>query len=341
MKKMGVREFTVVIIAILIIVSALVMIFGKDVFYTPSEKPGGFVIRDIDLKPVKVTTSTAVFSVGVYLDHYGGNSSNSSLIIKVLDTDTGLLMQEVSMLIPEVEGEKTIEVNNNISVKREGGYEIKVLVFDRDRMVESGSVVINGLEALTPEKREVGVKIRDADFIIRDVMDGKANVEIGVYVENIMDSVSPALRMMVKAVQAESNIVADSTWIDVGSINPESLVIKKATVSVPESYNYMIEITLWNGDVVVEKFTKVLALAPSEVIPEESKVKPVNLEVTKFIRPTPAPVPAREAQETYSTGIGGFGNAPGYASPKTPGFTAISVAGVILLMMLFRRRYNG
>ncbi len=340
MKKSGLKWFTTGIIMALILISALIIIFGEDVFYTPSEKPGGFVIRDIDLKPVKVTTSTAVFSVGVYLDHYGGNSSNSSLIIKVLDTDTGLLMQEVPMPIPEVEGEKTIEVRNNISVKREGGYEIKVLVFDRDRIVESGSVVINGLEALTPEKREVGVKIRDADFGIRDVSGGKVSVEVGVYVENIMDSASPALRMMVKAVQAESNIVADSTWIDVGPINPESLVIKKATVSVPESYNYMIEVTLWNGDVVVDKFSKVLALAPSEVIPEESKVKPINLEVTKFIKPTPATAPAREAQKTYPTGIGGFGSAPG-VSPKTPGFTAISVAGVILLMMLIRRRYNG
>ena len=207
---------------------------------------------------MKVTASTATFSVAVYLDHYGGNSSNSTLVIKVIDSDTGLLMEEVLSPIPEVEGEKTVKITNKISVTREGGYEIKLIVFDRDRMMESGSVFINGLEALTPEIRDVGVRIRDIDFLIRNVSEGKVKVETDIYVENTRDSSSPELKILVKAVQAESNIVADSVWINASSLRPESTAIRKAVITVPESYNYVIEAVFWNGDVMVDRYKRFL-----------------------------------------------------------------------------------
>ena len=49
MKNTGIREITLIIIGILIVVSALILILGEDVVYTPPKEPGSFKIRDVDL----------------------------------------------------------------------------------------------------------------------------------------------------------------------------------------------------------------------------------------------------------------------------------------------------
>jgi hypothetical protein len=334
--RLRAREVFLIIIILLIILTLLPFLLGEDVTYKPIIKePSRFIIRDVDLKPLKVTTSRVTFAAILLIDHYGNTSDDATLILKVIDRETGLLENEVTKELPVVTGEKTIEVSQEISVKREGGYEIKSIIMDRGKIVESGSVYIGGLEALVPEIRNVGLKVTEMDFSIENITGDTITVTVSLYLENIKDEPSPNLSILIKARQAESNLIADSVWISSGVVKPESTVVKSGTIYVPEGYNYVIEALIWNGDILIGEYNKALTLAPTKAIPEGIEVQPINIEVSKFIRPTPIPSPVPPPESI------GFKSEMEYGPtlvPKTPGFTGVVTVGAIIMILLMGRR---
>jgi len=90
--------------------------------------------------------------------------------------------------------------------------------------------------------------------------------------------------MIVKARQAESNLLADKRSSETGVIAGEATSVKSVQLDVPEDYNYMMVVELWKGDVLVNTWEKALMLAPTKTVPKESVEKKMNIEVSKFLR---------------------------------------------------------
>ncbi|MCZ7391867.1 MAG: PGF-CTERM sorting domain-containing protein, partial [Candidatus Methanoperedens sp.] len=205
---------------------------------------------------------------------------------------------------------------------------------DNGSISDSGSVSIRGLNALTPESKRSGVVLSNIDFTVSNVSAGRVSIKSDIYLENKGQDASENLKMIVKAREAASNLLADKTGTDTGVIASEATAVKSVQLVVPDGYNYMVVVELWRGDTMINSWEKPVLLAPTKTVPKESTEKNVNIEVSKFVRE--AGVQGIQPGMVYpmATAI-----PAAYAgAPKTPGFETFAAVSALLIVFVLRRR---
>lgn len=327
----------IVLASILILAFAIVIIKGDVVLESGYKSPpsvSSLSILDVDVKPVEVTSAMIEANVTAYINHRGDKTKNATMLIRAISSDTRLLETQVSAPIPETESEKTLSISTNIKVERTGGYELNILLFDNGSIRDSGSVNIQGLNALTPQSKRSGVVLSNIDFTVGSVSAGKVSIKSDIYLENKGTEASENLTMTVKAREATSNLLADKVGTETGMIASEATAVKSVQVVVPEGYNYMVVVELWKGDTLINTWEKPVLLAPTKTVPKESVEKKVNIEVSKFVREGAPDVSEKEGKY-YPAAT----PAPAYAGmPKEPGFETLVAISVLLVVFTLRRR---
>ncbi|VVB88592.1 Uncharacterised protein [uncultured archaeon] len=318
------------IVAVILVVSLAIVLINsdslvKESIYKPS---ASFSIREVDVKPVEVTSSLVQVNVTTFIYHGEGEANNASMLIRAINSNTGLLETEVSAPIPESDGDKTVTASANLKVDRNGNYDLKILLYDNGTIRDSGSVRISGLNALTPAIKNIGVAVNNIDFVVTGTSAGRATIRSDIYLDNKEASPSGNMNMIVKARQADSNLLADKRSSETGVIAGEATAVRSVQLDMPDSYNYMIVVELWNGDVLVNTWEKALMLAPTKMVPKESVEKNMNIEVSKFVREDGAPVPTMTIAPSYAV------------TPKMqqPGFEAIAAIVALITVIALRRR---
>ncbi|NJD52795.1 MAG: hypothetical protein FIB07_08010 [Candidatus Methanoperedens sp.] len=324
-----------IILASMLILSFAIVLINKDVLQkdTPWIPPSSVSIRDVDVKPVEVTSARIELNVTAYINHNGGKTRNASMLIKAINSDTRLLETQVSAPIPETESdiEKTLSVSTSLNVERNGGYELNILLYDNGTIRDSGTVSIRGLNALTPESKRSGVTLNNIDFTVGGVSAGKVSIKSDIYLENRGPDISENLKMTVKAREATSNLIADKTNAETGAIVNETTAVRSVQLVVPDEYNYMVVVELWRGDTMINTWEKPVLLAPTKTVPKESVEKKTNIEVSKFVRESADG--QREEGKPYPT------PAPAYSeAPKEPGFEIFAAISALLVVFILRRR---
>ncbi len=316
-----------VILASILIISFALILVDKDVLISEPENPAFLSIREVDVSPVDVTSAQIEVNVTAYMDHFGGRTKNATMLIRAIGSDTGLQATQVSAPI-DAEGsvtQKTLVVSQKLKVDRNGGYDLKILLFDNGTIRDSGSVGIRGLSAITPFSRRSGIVLNNIDFTVGSVSAGKVSIKSDIYLENRGPEASENLKMIVKAREAASNLQADKTDTETGVIAIEAMAVKSVQLMVPDEYNYMVVVELWREDVLVNTWEKPVLLAPSKTVPKESVEKKVDIEVSKFVREGVKPMEAGapSMQETRKT---------------EPGFEIFAALSALLIAVILLRR---
>ncbi len=330
-----------IILASLLILSFAIVIIKSDVLQKPPEPwvpPSNLNIREVDVKPVMVTSSQIEVNITEYINHAGSKTRNATMLLRAISSDTKLLETQVSAPIPETgsELEKTLAISTNLNLERNGGYELNILLFDNGSIRDSGSVSIRGLNALTPMSKRSGVILNNIDFTVSGVSTGKVSIKSDIYLENKGPEASENLKMTVKAREAASNLLADKTGTETGVIANETTAVKSVELVVPEGYNYMVVVELWRGDTLINSWEKPVLLAPTKTVPKESIEKTMNIEVSKFVREG---VTAGAAMETEGRYYPAATPSPAYAgAPKEPGFEIFAAISALLVVFTLRRR---
>ncbi len=331
---------TALLASMLILSFAIILIKG-DVLTPeppPNIPPSSLSIRDVDVKPIEVTSALIEVNVTAYINHNGGKTQNASMLIRAISGDTGLLDTQISAPIPQIESdtEKTLAISTNLTIERNSGNEnLNILLFDNGTIIDSGSVSISGLNALTPESKRSGVTLSNIDFTVSNVSSGKVSIVSDIYFENKGADASENLKVIVKAREAASNLLADKTGTETGAIASEATAVKSVQLVVPDEYNYMVVVELWRGDTLINSWEKPVLLAPTQTVPVGSTEKNVNIEVSKFQReggqgmpPGAYPYPmATQAVMPYPP-----------ATKATPGFEVFAAVSALLIVFVLRRR---
>lgn len=328
-----------IILASVVILSFAIVQINKDVLQKetpPWIPPSSVSIREVDVKPVEVTSARIEVNVTAYINHNGGKTRNASMLIRAINSDTRLLETQVSAPIPETDSdiEKTLPVSTNLNVERNGGYELNILLFDNGSIRDSGTVNIRGLNALTPESKRSGVTLNNIDFTVGGVSAGKVSIKSDIYLENKGPDVSENLKMTVKAREATSNLIADKTNAETGAIVNETTVVRSVQLVVPDEYNYMVVVELWRGDTMINTWEKPVLLAPTKTVPRESVEKKENIEVSKFVREAGTPAPGAIRQDSGGYQQGAVPTQP----PQEPGFEIFAAISALLVVFILRRR---
>ena len=331
------RIYAILLVSILI-VSLLILAIGRDVIFTKQQEykpPSYLTIRDVDVKPLDVTDSFVDMNISAYLNHVGGKSNNASMIIRAINRDAGLLISQGYTSIPEIEFDKTIMVYQNLRIDRDKNYELRIFLFDNGSVTDSGTINIQGLSILTPKSKDNKIVMKNIDFIVSGVDTSKVAINPDIYLENTGPEISKNLKLVVKAREADSNLLADKTTSQTGEIKSEATIIKTVQLKVPDKYNYMVVVELWNDDILTNSWERSVLLAPTKTLPKESQEKKVNIEVSKFVREgqiEQKPVPTSTPPE-YTV--------PSMGKQQASGFDIlIGIIAVLGLVFIMRNKYG-
>ncbi|MEA1894959.1 MAG: hypothetical protein U9N36_07135 [Euryarchaeota archaeon] len=283
-------------------------------------------ITDLDISAERVTSTSVLLNVTTYIENNGnGESGEVKLILKAFDSTSGLLVSETTTPAGRINKDKTIPVAQLISVEREGGYRIDVVLFEDENRLRQRSVQIYGIGDQTPNINDIGIRIQEMDFLVENVTDSRVMIGVDIYLTNEGDYPSKDLPMLVKAREVDAGLLADKVWVTTGSVEKEKTIIRSCKIAVPDSYNYVVEALIWKNDTIVERGEGVVQLNPKRTIPKDEEIVSDEIRVRDFM-PTPAIVERSELMD--------YGSAGGAAEKKTPGFTS-AMTGVTVMIAIF------
>ena len=282
-------------------------------------------IAETDISPERVTSTDVLLNVTTYVENRGdGESGDAKLILKAFDSASGLLVGVTTTSAGSIDKDKTLPVSQLISVEREGGYRIDVVLFEDDKRLRRQSLQISGIGDLTPNIHDIGIKVQEMDFLVENVTDSRVVIGVDLYLTNEGDSTSEDLPMLVKAREVDAGLLADKIWITTGSIKKETTIIRSCDIAVPDGYNYIVEALIWKNDTIVERGEGVVQLNPTRTIPKDEEIISDKIRVDDFMT---------ESEARDHGGVTG-------GMEKAPGFTSMLAAITIMVAVLthVRRR---
>lgn len=280
-------------------------------------------IADIDISPERVTSANVLLNVTTYIENRGDRSGDARLLLKAFDLESGLLVDQETVTVGSILKRKTKSESQVVKVDRDGGYRIEVVLFEDEQRVDQRTVRISGIGELTPNAYDIGLRIPEMDFLVKNVTGSKVTIGVDLYLTNEGDITSEDFQVLIKAREMDAGLLADKTWISTGVIKKESTVIRSADIVVPDDYNYIVEALIWKNDTIVERGQGVVQLNPRRTIPEKEKVVSEDIDVEDFMVP----------EEAYESGR--------LKGAATPGFTVLMLLmALILTTLIMKRRYN-
>ena len=318
----------IAVVVLFVTVGVALLVPGFVAEPDPDEPPARLDVTETTLQTGEVTGETATFDVTAFLTHRGGTATNVSVVVRAVD-DSGVVADTTRADRQGLEGGGEHEIPVSVTVPREGGYEVRTILYvDGDR-VDVARASIGGVEALTPPHARTNVAFeqfaqRDAvEYTIESVENDEATLSVRSYLTNGGDSPESELRIVATARHAEANVVADRTEADVGTIEPGRTETVDVDVTVPDGSNYYLDVTLWREGVILGSARTVANLDPQRTVDVEEETEAVAFEAGEFeTERTAEPEPSPEADDAESQ--------PGFGIP-------VAVLALLLSVLAARR----
>ncbi|MFA0821747.1 MAG: PGF-CTERM sorting domain-containing protein [Methanomethylovorans sp.] len=292
------------------------------------EKESNIIITDTELSADKVTSSFVDINVTTYILHTSGVQKNdTSLQLKVFDSNTDFLKSRKVIEVGPIKEGETSSVSQSIRLPREGTYRVEFVLSDGNKTKSTAEIYLSGLERLKTDVQEIGIGIDSIDFLVRKVVGNNVVIESDVYLTNSGSNVSQDYKMLVKAREMDARLIADKVWTTTGLIGPEETVVRSVNLTVPDNYNYVVEVLVWKDNVLVKRGEDYVQLNPQKVIDKNKTVESKDIVTSDFVvEETPTEAPSGETP---------------YEEPEmgTPGFgSGLAIISLIAAFIIFRRR---
>ncbi|QLG26154.1 PGF-CTERM sorting domain-containing protein [Halorarum halophilum] len=321
--------------AVVLALALLTATLAPGVLASPAEddpvRPGPVGVEEVAIAHGDVGGATAELRLHARIDHDRNPTDNVSVRFRAYDAESGLLAAERTVDVGTLTGDASVPVNATLRVDREGGYRLETTVFRDGRRVDRSSTEVRGMEALTPAYAETDVRFTESDVVPPvavsvDAVEGdRTTLRVAASLTNAGDAPSEDLRVELLLRQADSNLVADRTSVDVGDIRPGRTTDAATTLTVPANYNYYVDAALYKDGVLVDSARSVANLDPRETISANETEREIEFSVGDFADGGGgADRPTNGAEETSYT--------------QTPGFTAALAVVALLAAALFARR---
>ncbi|MFD1570975.1 DUF7490 domain-containing protein [Halorubrum laminariae] len=322
-------------------VTAIGAVAAPDALADPrsaDERPGDVHIVDTVVSPGEVRGETAELRLGIDLRHRGSAVENVTVRHRAIGAESGLLVDETTVDVGEVDGGSERTINGSVDVERAGGYRIETVVFADGERRASQTTRVGGLGALTPEYADSSVGFTDGQVwptvavSVSEADNETATLSVSLSVTNRGDEASDPLELRVLMRQAESNVVAADATETVGSVRPGRTDTITVTAEVPANYNYYVDGALWSDDVLIDETQGVANLNPRETISADESVEEVEFAVEDFERDAAEGGMAEDRDS-------GADDAAGGTDDSTPGFgPVVALIALASAALVARRR---
>ena len=283
-------------------------------------------ITNMDISAKEVKSAFVDIDVTTYVENFHGDSSkNTSLLLKAFSTRTGLLEVQTQDDIGIINKGDTVTITQSLKLQKEGGYRIVAVLFEEDKRKNTGEITIYNLENLPADVQDIGIEVAGMDFLVREVDGGRVVIQSDLYLTNEGTAASGDYQMLIKAREMDARLLADKEWMQTGSIKPETTVIRSLNLTVPNHYNYVVEVLIWNNDTIVKRGEDYVQLKPQMTIDVGTQVETKHIETSDFI------VPEEAMEESM-----GYRDMP---TEEEPGFgILLAIASISLVVLMQRRR---
>ncbi|RLM50460.1 PGF-CTERM sorting domain-containing protein [Halorubrum sp. Atlit-28R] len=324
--------------AALLVAGAVGAVAAPDALTDPratDEPPGRIDVAGATVAPGEVRGETAELRLGTDLRHRGGPVENVTVRHRAIGSESGLLVDETTVEVGDVDAEGERTVNGTVTVEREGGYRIETVVFADGQRREQQTTRVAGVAALTPDYADTQVGFTDGSVwptvavSVAEAGDGTATLSASVSVTNRGDEASDDIDLRLYLRQAESNVIAAEATETVGTVRPGRTDTVTATVEVPDGYNYYIDAALFDDDVLVDETQGVANLNPRETITANETVRDVAFSVEDFERDDVGGDGADGARREGGDGA---------SADATPGFGPLAALVALVVAALAARR---
>lgn len=289
------------------------------------EEENSYNIRNMDISADRIGTAFVDLNVTTYIEKYDGGATKILLFFSRLIAGKVLEVQEEVKLGVLKKGE-TKSVSQILSLPKNGGYNLRTILFEENKQKCDGEIEVYNLGTMPADVQDTGLEISEMDFRVRQVESGKVLVENDIYLTNEGRTTSKDLRMLVKVREMDAGLLADKIWTQTGEIKPESTVIRSVNLTMPDQYNYIVEVLIWNNDTIVKRGEGYIQLSPTVKIQDKNttetrKIQTSEFEVNELVEETPA--------EEYRT-----------EGESASGFCLALSAILICSSAIFRRRFK-
>jgi hypothetical protein len=317
-------------VVVAVALAALVPGFLADPTAEPDRPPAHFDVAEMTLAAGEVTGETATLEATVYLRHRGGPAENVTVVTRAT-SDSGLVADTDTRELGRLEPGGEREVNTSVTVPREGGYEVRTILYVDGERVDTARATVSGVAALTPPHARSSVTFHEfpdrpsVEYTVESAADDRATLDVSSYLTNGGDEAESDLRLVVTARQADSEVVAARAERTVGSVEPGRTATPNVRLTVPDGYNYYLDATLWRDGVILESTRAVANLDPERNVSVDRTREDVRFEASDF--------------ETGS-GRDGTTDSPEPASGEGAGFGVPVAVAAFLASLVAARRWS-
>ncbi|SDG11216.1 PGF-CTERM protein [Methanolobus vulcani] len=323
------KENTIRFILILIVIAFFTVSSGclRDF---DEQEGSNLGIRDIEISADSVKSTYVWLNVTTYVENMDSDSdSNATVVLKVFNKNTGLLEKKQEARIGPIEQWETKAISQSISLLKSEDYRISTTIMDDGKLSYEKWMTLSGLDTLQSDMQDTGIQIQTIDFLVRETNPRSVVIQNDIYLKNEGLETSRDYRILIKAREMDARLVADKEWTNSGEIEPEETAIISVNLTVPSVYNYVVEISVWDGNTIVKTDEDYVQLNPEKVIDREQLVQNKNINTADFLV---------EEEEDYKWDSAVEETAYDETA-ESPGFTgSIAVIGFIAALYMVRRR---
>jgi len=286
-------------------------------------KESRLAITGMDVGADMITTSTVFLNVTTAVtNQFGFGNGDLTFVLKAYDTGTGLVAAEKTDTAGGLGKGDTARISQRLTLPRSGSYRLAVTIFEGKMQKAGGEITVQNLERLPTDRDRVGVEIQDIDFIVKGVANGRATIESDIYFTNEGADTSAPYDVEVRAREMDAHLIADKQWTKIEPMKPETTTIKGVDLSVPDQYNYVVEVLLWQEQVIMKRGEGTVLLRPGSTLTTGEYFVTKKIETSRFIAETPLP------EQPLSPGTGA----------RTPGFGILAALAALGGALVIRRR---
>ena len=281
-------------------------------------KDSSVAVTSITVGAENVTGAEVTLNVTTEVQNtYGVSSGISRVQLKAYDTTSGLVVAEKTSDAGFLGIRGSGSVSQTIVLPRKGSYRLVSTVFENGQRKGQGELTAYNLERLTPDIQETGLSISDIDFLVKKVAGDRATIQTDIYFTNDNRAASGAFDIEVKAKEEDARLLADKQRVHMESIQPDATRVSSVTLSVPDQYNYIVEVLVWKNDTIVKRGEGNVRLRPGVQVSKDTQFVTKQIETSKFVQESAG----------FATAI-----PQPYATMKSPGFSAPVVLGALGLL---------
>ncbi len=266
--------FLILFIIAFTFVSGCVKNFEEESYYN---------VRDMDISADHTGAAFVDLNITTYIEKSQGKTvKNSSLLLKAYSQESGLLEAQKEIEHGVLKKGDTKSVSHALTLPKTGGYNIRSVLFEENVQKGNGEIKVYNLDTLPAEVQETGLEIPEMDFRVKNVDGGRVLVDNDIYLTNEGRETSKDFRMLVKVREMDAGLLADKVWTHTGEIKPEATVIQSVNLTIPDKYNYIVEVLIWNNYTIVERREGYIQLSPIVEVKDKNITQARKIQTSEF-----------------------------------------------------------